>query len=300
MDNLPQKPVHTLIVASDLSPASEIAVEQAALLAKRWNAELVMLHVFNDSVWASIKAIYDAETWGGSDPVLAARNRLSQQARELKEKFGITVRLETRTGRVAAEIANYCHEQEAQLLIVGEHGENWIGEAVFGGTALKVLTQARLPVLLVRRTVSPEFSCILLATDFSANATRAAQLSIDWFPNAQQHLVHAYAVAFEGRMRMTGVSPENIERYRMDELKRAEEKIQQQICSIRSQNQVSWLLVHGYPATVLLREIERYAADMVVIGKHAGTTLDENLLGSVPQNVLYHASCNVLLVPSEP
>lgn len=297
MDSLSLQTVRTLVVASDLSPAAETAVEQAALLAKRWNAELVLLHVFNDSIWATIKAIYDAETWGGCDPVLAARNRLSQQARELNEKLGIKVRSETRTGHVAMEIATYCREQEVQLLVVGEHGENWIGDAVFGGTALKVLSHAQLPVLLVRRAVSPESSCILLATDFSANATRAAQLSIDWFPDAQQHLVHAYAVAFEGRMRMAGVSPENIERYRIDELTRAEQTMQEQMRTLRSKNRIGWLLVHGYPATVLLREAERYGADMVVIGKHGGTMLDENLLGSVPQNVLYHAHCNVLLVP---
>jgi len=36
-------------------------------------------------------------------------------------------------------------------------------------------------------------------------------------------------------------------------------------------------------------------ADLVAIGKHGGGALEEKLLGSVTQNVLYHAGCDVLL-----
>jgi len=35
--------------------------------------------------------------------------------------------------------------------------------------------------------------------------------------------------------------------------------------------------------------------DLVAIGKHGGGAFEEKLLGSVTQNVLYHAGCDVLL-----
>lgn len=38
MNNLSPQAIRTLVVATDLSPSSEIAVDQAARLAKRWNA----------------------------------------------------------------------------------------------------------------------------------------------------------------------------------------------------------------------------------------------------------------------
>ncbi|WP_205230989.1 universal stress protein [Azospira oryzae] len=297
MDNPSLQAVSTLVAATDLSPASDHAVEQAALLAKQWDAELVLLHVFNDGFWATIKSIYEAERWAGTEPVLVARNRLSQQVRELAVRHGVRVRGETRTGRAANEIAVFCHEQNAQLLVVGEHGEDWIGDTVIGGTALKVLKRTELPVLLARRPASADFSSVLVATDFSDNSTRAAQLSVAWFPKARQQLVHAYSVAFEGRMRLAGASGDDIERYRKDEFSRAELKMQEQIQALRANTAVGKLLVHGYPAAVVIREAERSAADLIVIGKHGGTTLDERLLGSVTQNVLYQAGRNVLLVP---
>lgn len=297
MNTTSPQAVRTVVVATDLSPASEIAVDQAAMLARRWDADLVLLHVFNDGVWATITAIYESEVWAGAEPVLVARNRLSQQVREVAARHAVRARGETRTGRAASEIAAFCREQDAQLLVVGEHGEDWIGEAVLGGTAQRVLALADLPVLLVRRAVSAELSCILLATDFSDNATRAAQLSLDWFPDVRQRLLNACTVAFEGRMRMAGVSLEHIEGYRRDELARAEQRMEAQMQALRSAAPVGKRIVQGYPTTVLLREIERLGAELLVIGKHGGTMLDERLLGSITQNLLYRADCNVLLVP---
>jgi nucleotide-binding universal stress UspA family protein len=292
MNTTSPQAVRTVVVATDLSPASEIAVDQAAMLARRWDADLVLLHVFNDGVWATITAIYESEVWAGAEPVLVARNRLSQQVREVAARHAVRARGETRTGRAASEIAAFCREQDAQLLVVGEHGE-----AVLGGTAQRVLARADLPVLLVRRAVSAELSCILLATDFSDNATRAAQLSLDWFPDVRQRLLNACTVAFEGRMRMAGVSLEHIEGYRRDELARAEQRMEAQMQALRSAAPVGKRIVQGYPTTVLLREIERSGAELLVIGKHGGTMLDERLLGSITQNLLYRADCNVLLVP---
>ena len=292
MNTTSPQTVRTVVVATDLSPASEIAVDQAAMLARRWDADLLLLHVFNDGVWATITAIYESEVWAGAEPVLVARNRLSQQVREVAARHAVRARGETRTGRAASEIAAFCREQDAQLLVVGEHGE-----AVLGGTAQRVLARADLPVLLVRRAVSAELSCILLATDFSDNATRAAQLSLDWFPDVRQRLLNACTVAFEGRMRMAGVSLEHIEGYRRDELARAEQRMEAQMQALRSAAPVGKRIVQGYPTTVLLREIERLGAELLVIGKHGGTMLDERLLGSITQNLLYRADCNVLLVP---
>ena len=298
MSNPTMQHVRTIIAATDLSPASDVAVEQAALLAKQWDAELVLLHVFNDDLWSTIKAIYDAERWVGTEPILVARNRLSQQVGEIAERHGIQVRGDTRTGRAASEIATFGHEQDAQLLVVGEHGEDWIGNMVLGGTALKVLKRADLPVLLVRRPASAEFSKILVATDFSDNAMRAAQLSLHWFPQARQQLVHAWYVAFEGRMRLAGASNQEIERYRGDESSRLERKIQDHLIALQAGTTVHHLLVRGAPAPVLIEQAERWGADLIVVGKHGGSVWDERLLGSVTQNVLYYGvGCNMLLVP---
>lgn len=290
-------PVRLIAAATDLSPSADQAVEQAAILAGTRNAALCLLHVFDDGIWATIKSLYDAAHWTAQEPILAARDRLSRQARELADRHGIAVRAETLTGSATTVIADFVREQQAQLLVVGEHGEDWIGDTLIGGTALKVLELASVPVLLARRPASADFSSIVTATDFSDNALRAARWSIALFPDARHYLLHAYSVAFEGRMRMAGASDEDVARYRGEELARAKARMDEQIAGLGLGHRVERLLTHGFPMGALFEHSGKLQADVIVIGKHGGPALEERLLGSVTQNVLYHADCDVLLVP---
>jgi nucleotide-binding universal stress UspA family protein len=160
-----------------------------------------------------------------------------------------------------------------------------------------VLEQANIPVLLVRLPARAGFSVVLTATDFSDNARRAARCSIALFPDSQHYLLHAYQVAFENRMRMAGASNEDVERYRDNELTSAKAQVAEQAAELNPLHLLRPLLVRSSPTAALLEQSEKVRSDLIVIGKHGGTVLDERLLGSVTQNVLYHANCNVLLVP---
>lgn len=74
--------IKTIVVATDLSQTADVAVEQGAELARHWGASLWMLHVFDDSLWASIKGIYDAERWSGNESLSPAKR--GPDARRLK------------------------------------------------------------------------------------------------------------------------------------------------------------------------------------------------------------------------
>jgi len=290
--------VRSLVVATDFSPAADGAVEHAALLAKRWNAQLTLLHVFNDGIWSQIKALYAGQPWTAVTPADAALIRLTQQAQALTERGGgIKVQAQVRSGRASTEIAAFCRETQPQLIVIGEHGENWLSDIVLGGTALKVLKSAQLPVLLARRTVVSPWSRVLIATDFSENAGRVARIAMQWFPDAHLQLVHAYSVAFEGRMRLAGTMSHDITLYRQREADRAKQKRQEQVRAMQLGPRLGSLLVHGHPAAALPDQAQRLQADLIVIGKHGASALDQRLLGSVTHNLLYHAPCDVLVVP---
>jgi len=54
----------------------------------------------------------------------------------------------------------------------------------------------------------------------------------------------------------------------------------------------------GYPATVIVEEITRVGADLVVIGSHGHTGFRHLLLGSIAERVVQKAGCPVLTVKS--
>ncbi|HSG23728.1 MAG TPA: universal stress protein, partial [Azonexus sp.] len=292
MDNSKPASISVIVVATDFSPGSDLAIERAALLARQWGADLWLLHVFDDGLWATIKNIYDAERWAATDPILTARDRLSQLCREVARRYGICVHGETRTGRVATEIVAFAGAQSAQLLVVGEHGEDWISDTILGGTALKVLEQTNIPLLVVCRPANGAdqegprgagYSNLLVAVDFSDQARRAAQQAIVLFPEAKFSLVHAYLVPFEGRMRLAGASDADIERYRAAECLRVEQKMRGFIerLAAPSESRSSEHFVRRLPATAIFEQGERIGADLIVIGKHGGSIVEERLLGSV-------------------
>lgn len=285
-----------LIAATDFSESATHAVRQAAYLARAWNAQLILVHVFNDSVWASLRAVYDLPGWNDVKPLIGQRARLTRLAAGIAQEFALSVDTELLTGRASQQIGEIVAARKADLLVVGEHGENWVRDIVLGGTALKVIEAARIPVLLVRREQPALYRDILIAADFSDNADRAAHFALDAFPDAQKVLIHAWLVPLETSMRLGGAREEDIEHFRAREFTQAEAGVASLLRQLDVQDgRLQALALHGSPASVIFDQAEARGSDLIVIGKHGGSALDERLLGSVTQNILYHADCDVLL-----
>ncbi|MDP1636053.1 MAG: universal stress protein, partial [Gallionellaceae bacterium] len=105
---------------------------------------------------------------------------------------------------------------------------------------------------------------------------------------------HAWLVPLEASLRMGGAQEEDIERFREREFARAGAGLEDfaQRCGAGSPE---LLALHGSPAAVVFEQVRARGSDLIVIGKHGGTALDERLLGSVTQNILYHSECDVLM-----
>lgn len=289
---------HNIIVATDFSENATRAVEQAAALAQAWHAQLALLHVFNDSVWASLKAVYDWPGWANAvDPLQMAQTRLDELTSRIGKEYAVPVAAHLLKGRASQQIGRFMAAQAGGLLVMGEHGENWVRDSLLGGTALKVLEAAKTPVLLVRGKHRGLYRQILIATDFSATATRAAQLALNLFPDARHHLLHAYVLPFEASMRMGGAQDEDIRHFRDKEYEIALRNLEAFAvdCDMYAADSLGKLVLYGYPASVLFEQAQGMQADLIAIGKHGGGAFEERLLGSVTQNVLYHAGCDVLL-----
>lgn len=55
-------------------------------------------------------------------------------------------------------------------------------------------------------------------------------------------------------------------------------------------------VVQGYPAAMILEEVEKEGIDLVVMGSHGYGPIAGSVLGSVSQRVLQRAECPVLIV----
>ena len=126
----------------------------------------------------------------------------------------------------------------------------------------------------------------MVATDFSDNAHRAAQLAAGFFPLAELSFQHACSLKQLHRMRMDGETSEKMDAYRKQLGLPAELAAQWHVVS-DSENQIS----------ILLDLVQMENPDLLVVGRHGGSEMDERFFGSAAENLLYHANSNILLVP---
>ncbi len=129
--------------AVDGSPASLEALRTAADLARRSNAELVLVHVESQTEEAMLAPPPAQRRTTRAHPMLT---EWADLARELR---GGPVRLELGWGPAAKEIVAFAQREGCDLLVVGT-GAKHSASFALGSTAAKVVPHAPCSVLLVR------------------------------------------------------------------------------------------------------------------------------------------------------
>jgi len=138
-----------ILVPLDGSELAKTALGQAEQLAKTFDAEIILFQV------VPFMPIY-----GSSELVTplivdekqreAAEKYLANLAEELKKR-GFKTMAMVRTGQqVAVEIIDFAKESGADLIVMCTHGRSGITRWVLGSVALKILTRAETPILLIR------------------------------------------------------------------------------------------------------------------------------------------------------
>ncbi|WP_374344216.1 universal stress protein [Azonexus sp.] len=297
MNDLPRL-TGRIVAATDFSPGAADAVERAAWLAIRRNAELHVLHVFDDSIGASLRRIYDSAGLGQRPPTLETRDRLSALGAALAERHGLAVRVETRTGRVADEIGRYVAEQSAGLLVVGERAAGSRGAPLSGDSALNLLGKSGVPVWLVRRPVSDAPPSVLVAVDFSGPSQRAAELAAVLLPDCRRRLIHVHVAPDADRLRMDGATPAEIARLQHQAQAQAKKRLAGFLGQLAIPvDQADCILVAGFPVRSLVDRAGAEDAGLIVLGRRGESPFDERLFGSVAGDLLQQLRTDVLLVP---
>ena len=137
---------------------------------------------------------------------------------------------------------------------------------------------------------------MLVAVDFSV-ISRTAIDSAAWIaPGAVIHALHVYDVLFEGKMRYAGVDEGVIQQYRDAADAEAPRMMHEFLLGPGRHGAILPIIRHGYPARVILDEADTLHADLIVMGKHSRSGLNELFLGSVTEGVLCGLDRDLLVV----
>jgi nucleotide-binding universal stress UspA family protein/nitrite reductase/ring-hydroxylating ferredoxin subunit len=247
-----------MILATDGSPSAETAEHVAATLAAAAKAKVTIAHAYADPAKA--------------DDAVARAVRIA-------EREGVRHEVALSAGDPADAVVHAAEEKDAQIIVTGSRGL-FHGEQLIGSVVRKILTHAPCDVLLTRARDeadrphgSPPYRRILLATDGSATADRAARKA------------YALAKRLEASMTLAFVGHP----------KTGELVLGDTAATIGEGASVGILILDGDPAEQIVATAGKEGFDLVVVGNKGLTGARAAVLGSVPRDVAENASCDVLV-----
>ena len=290
-------PLRRILATTDLSAPARHAAERAALVSAETAAQLDLLHVANLAPLERLRQLMGSSGAELENRVLdAARSKLVDLAGQIHQRFGVVANPRVVAGALLAELARESDARAAGLLVCGAKGESVIRHFVLGTTALRVLSTTRCPVLVVKQPPHEPYRRLLVPVDFSPSSLRAIRHARSIAPGAEVVLLHAFDVPFEGKLRYASVDDEVIHHYRIVAKQEATQKLQ----ALRDLAGLSalgtrLLVLHGDPTFRIIEQEQECDCDLIVVGKHGESVLEELLLGSVTKHVLAESQGDVLV-----
>ena len=279
-----------ILVATDFSQYAEKALGRAVLLATEHQATVDILHVITP---ASVDALCDFLP----DPRHVVEEKLINsfyaQLYDFIDRLGparpATIRPHVKSAEVVAGIVESAEACNADLIILGSHGEHSANALFVGTTAENVLASGTRPVLIVKQAATAPYAKIGVPVDFTEMSATTIRKAGELAPNATTSLLHAFQVPNHERLRLLGVSEAQIKRYRAEFYDHATQEIDKLVAE-REDSRISRVVEMGYPSAMIQRWTEKLHFDLIVMGKHG------RRLGSVIRHVLHNSACDVMIV----
>jgi universal stress protein A len=142
--------INRILIPIDFSAYSKEALQYAVPFARKFKAELILLHVVEP-------AIYPADFNFGQVGIPSIEDELRGKAveelsklveKETKRRARSSIMV--RVGKPFIEIINAAKEENIDLIIMATHGHSGIEQILFGSTAERVVRKSHCPVLTVR------------------------------------------------------------------------------------------------------------------------------------------------------
>lgn len=141
-------PANKILVPVDFSEQSLIALEQAAHLAKVFDAEITILKIVEEGS-AIMKLFSDKQVDEMKDKL---EERLNEVAAETQKQEGVKVEAKLATGKVYDKIVEVAEELNVAFIVMGTSGgaTGGIRKKFIGSNALRVVRESSIPVITIK------------------------------------------------------------------------------------------------------------------------------------------------------
>ena len=291
----------TLLAATDFSAPARHALERAAQLAEAHpGARLTLAHATSPSALDSLRRLLSRDAAAIETRLLKEAERaLAELAAQLAARHPCTIDTVLKQGPAPATLVELAEERGSDLLVMGARGTHFVHEHLLGSTTERVLRTTRRPLLAVKQRPHAPYRRILAPVDFSGHAAAAINAAHAWLPDADFVLLHAFEPELESTFQLAGLSDSQINEYRIQARASAQAAMEAFVGALQvPKDRLSRQIVHGPASRLILEHEQSIDADLIVMGKHGQSVMEELLLGSVTRRVLAYSSSDVFVAGS--
>lgn len=173
--------IKKILVPTDFSACAENAIDYAAAIAGKTEAEITLLHVYTIPVVDAGMIMPSVEAYI-NEIESSGRRKLKDSVLRIKKQFA-DMRVSTRikSGFAVSDIVDYAKKGKFDLVVMGTRGASGLEELLVGSNAASVLEKCICPVLAIPESSSYKgvFN-ILYTTDLTMPEARTMKRLIDF------------------------------------------------------------------------------------------------------------------------
>ncbi|MEN7551340.1 universal stress protein [Rapidithrix thailandica] len=275
--------IKKILVPTDFSEESMNALDVAAGIAKKTNAEISLLHVIDVPVVGHsdyVDIFGQGETSDDPELYKPYMHKLIEVTRDklegVKKKYqGVNITEHVEFDRLQRHIAEFVIKDETDLIVMGSKGVSGIEEILVGSNTERVIRLAKAPVLTVKQKIKPfELKNIVFASLFEKVHTKTIEL-IRYIQTTFGATLHFVKV----------ITPNNFE---------TTSDTHQLIQKFAQTHKFDNYTVNSYNFYSEEEGIRSFSndlnADLIMMTTHGRTGIGHLLLGSIAEEVANHAT----------
>jgi len=206
------------------------------------------------------------------------------------------------------EICRLAQKIPADLIVMPTHGRTGLKHVFLGSTAERIVQHSPCPVLVTRASVlqskngSPFIiKTILVPVDFSDCSKEGLQYAIGFANEFRAKMILLHATWLGYIYASDGTAIYDVRGLQKATRENAERQMQKLVRAVNfGPTKFETIFTEGSPLMDICDVAKDHDVDLIITSTHGLTGLQHVFIGSVAEQVVRHASCSVLVVPSHP
>lgn len=278
------KLLQNILSTIDFSSSSEKVIDKSILLAKKFNSNITLFHVFEGKSLSDDvkKLVYDT---------------VNSKLKVISERIngeGVPVKaIIIKEGVPFEEIINEAHHHDYNVIVAGEGDSKNEAKFKLGTTVLKLMRKNHVPLWVVKNESVKGIRKIACPIDFSDASLRAlnnAKTLAKRF-NAELNIISVYEPIYVSNPWI------NVDNVKENETSITAQKVKLQDLTQRvNLEDVNFnvKLLKGEPYNEILKYIQKNNIDLLLMGTTGKTALSRLLIGSVTEKVTREVPCSFI------